>query len=99
MDVSFEVIDRDQRLFQRKSECLGIAYADQQCSRESRPLSYGESVNGFVTLSGLRQSLPYYGHDRAQMLTRRQLGNHTSIGLVSCDLRGNNIGDDLLART
>ena len=59
--MTFEVIDSNQRLVERKRQRLSIADPDQQRSGKSRPLCYRQRVNGLVALAGIRQRL---AHDR-----------------------------------
>ncbi len=68
MDVAFKVIDCNQRLVEGEGQRLGIADADQQCSRKPGTLRDCDCVDGAVSLIGLSQGLPYDGNDRLQVL-------------------------------
>ena len=70
VDVSFQVIDGDERLIQRKRQCLGVADANQQGTRQSRTLRDCQCIDGLIALSGVRQRLAHHGNDRTQMLPR-----------------------------
>ena len=98
MYVSLKMVDGDQRLRKRVRKRLGKADSDQQRAREARPLRDGESVDGVVGLSRVGQRLPHYGHDSAQMLARRELGNDAAIGGVRADLRRDYVRQNLFAR-
>ena len=93
VDVAFEMIDRDQRLVEREGQSLGIADADQQCSREAGALRDRDGVDGIVGVPGFGQRLADHRHDGAQMLARSQFGHNASIGLMGRDLRGDDIRD------
>ena len=98
MNVTFEMVHRDQRLVESEGQRLGIADADQQRAGQSGPLGDGQRVDGLVSLSGIGQRLADDRHDRAQMLPRRQFGHDSAVRLVRGDLREHNVGNDLLTR-
>ena len=98
VDVAFEVVDGDQRLVEGEGQRLGVADADQQSSGEAGTLGYGDGIDGVVGVLGFGQSLTHDGHDGAQMLARSQFRHDAAVGLVSRDLRGHDVGDELLAR-
>ena len=68
MDMSFEVIHRDQGLVERKSQRLGIGDSDQQSSGQARSLRDGQRVNRLIALSGIGQRFAHYRHNRLQVL-------------------------------
>jgi hypothetical protein len=68
--VSFKVIDRDQGLFQRERERLGVADTDQQCASQSGALRYRDCVERSVVAAGLCKCLANDRDHRAQMLAR-----------------------------
>ena len=98
VNVSFEMVDGDERLVSGESEGLGVAQADQQSARESRALCDGDCVDGFVGLAGIFESLANHRHDGAEMLARSELGDNSSEGLMGGDLRVNDVGDEFFAR-
>ena len=98
MDVAFEMVDGDQRLVEGEGQSLGIADAHQQGSRKAGALRDCDSVDGVVSMLGLGQRLAHDRHDGAQMLPRRQFRYDAAIGLVSRDLRRDDVRDQLLAR-
>ncbi len=96
--MAFEMVDGDQRLVEGEGQRLGVADADQQCSGEAGALGDGDGVDGFVGVLGLGQRLAHHRHDGAQMLARSQFRDDSAVRLVSRDLRGHDIRDQLLAR-
>ena len=98
MDVPLKMVHRNQRFLQRKGKRLGEADANQQSTRQSRPLRDRDGIDGRISLSRLGQRLPHHRDDRAQVLARREFRNHSAIRLMSGDLRGNHIRQNLLAR-
>src|SRR5437879_1611596 len=70
MNVAFKVVHRNQWLIQRKGQRFRIADPDQQRSRESRSLGYGERIDRLVALSGVYERLTRNRNNRAQMLAR-----------------------------
>ena len=98
MDVSFEVIDGDQRFIERESQRLGVSDSDQQGAGQPRPLGHGQGVNGLISLSGVSQCFANHRHNRLQMLARSQLRHHAAIGLVGGDLRKHHVRDDFFSR-
>ena len=99
MDVSFQMVDRNQRLIQREGERLGKADAHQQSASQSRPLCDRDGIDGLIRLSRFGQRLPHHRNDGPQMLARSQLRNHSSIRPVRGDLRSDDIRENLFART
>jgi len=98
MNVAFEVVDRDERLVESKRERLGIADADEERAGKPGPLRDGYRIDGLKGLPGIGQRFADNGRERAQMLSRRQLGHDSAVRLVGGELREHNIGNDLLAR-
>ena len=98
MNVPFKMVDGNQRLLERKSQCLGKADADKQSASQSWPLRDRDGIDGLISLSGFGQSLPHHWNNGAQMLARSQLRNDSSIRLMSGDLRSHNIRQNLLPR-
>jgi hypothetical protein len=86
MNVTFKMIDSDQRLLQRECQSFRVADPHQQRTGEARPLSYGQSVDRFKGLARFRQRLPHDGNNRPQMFARSQLRDYTTIRLMRRDL-------------
>jgi len=99
VDMACEMIDGDERLVECKGQSLGITDANQECAGESGTLGDGNGINGLVGLVGLNQRLADDGYDGAQVLARSEFRNNSAIGLVGGDLREDDVGDDLFART
>lgn len=98
VDVAFEMVHGDQRLFERERERFGIADADQQGSRQSGALGDGDGIDRFVSVLCFGESLANHRYDRAEMLTGCQFRDNAAIGLMGGDLRRDNIGNQLLTR-
>src|SRR6266853_4089715 len=99
VDVPLQMIHRDQWLLQSKCERLRKTNADQQSAGKSRTLRDRDSINRFITLLRFNQCLAHYRNDSAQMLAGSQFRDHSSIGLMSGDLRGHYVRQNLLPRT
>src|SRR5438094_7164479 len=87
MDVSLEMIHRDQWLSQAKTESFRIADAHEQSPSQTRALRHSDGINRLIGLPCLIESMTYHRYDSPQMFPGGQLRNHTSKGLVSGDLR------------
>src|SRR5437879_2085326 len=98
MDVAFEVVDGDLRFSQSERQGLRVDDADQQGSGETGALGYGDCVDRIISVFGVSQRLAYDRHDGAEMLAGSQFRNDSAVGLVSGDLGGDHVGDELLAR-
>ena len=98
VDVSLEMIDCDERFGDGVGERLGVTQADQQRSGEPGTLGDRDGVDRLVRLAGVVERLAHDGNDGAQMLARSQFGYHSTVRLVSGELRIDDIGDQLLAR-
>jgi hypothetical protein len=99
MDVPFQMVNRDQRLLQRKGESFCVTDPHQQSSGQTGTLSYGDGTYRIVGVAGFGERLSNHWHDCAQMFARSQFRDNSSIRLMSCDLGCDNVGDQLLART
>ena len=99
MNVSFEMIDRNQRLVERKCQSLGETDADQQRARQAWPLRNRKSIKGLVGLARIGQRLADDRHNGPQMLARSQFRHYSAIGRVGNDLREHDVRDNLLARS
>ena len=85
MDVTFEMVDGNQRLVEGEGQSLGVADAHKQRSGKAGSLGDRDRIDRVESLVGLSQRLTDDRHDRPQMLARRQLRNHAAVGLM----RGN----------
>ncbi len=98
MNVSLKMVHSDQRFFQREGQRFGKADAHQQGAGQSRTLRDRDGIDGRISLSGLGQCCAHHRYDGAQVLARGQFRNHSAIRLVSGDLRGNHVRQNLLPR-
>src|ERR1051325_9215091 len=97
VNVTFEVIHRNQRLIESERQTFRVADAYQQSSCETGTMRDRNSVDRVIAALSIVQSLPDHRHNSAQMLARGQFGHNASVGLMSCNLGGDNVGDQLLA--
>ncbi len=97
VNVSFEMIHTNERFFEGKRQRLGVAEADQQCAGKTRPFRHSKSVEALVSLVGIFQRFADNRNDGAEMFTRRQFWHDSAVGLMSGDLRIDNIRDDFFA--
>ena len=63
VDVTFQVIDGDERFLEREGERLGIADANQQSSGEAGALRNCDGIDRFVSVFRLGQCLTECGPD------------------------------------
>ena len=89
---------RDQRLVEREGQRFGKADADQQSSGQAGALGHRDGIDGLVSLPGFGQRLPHDRNDGAQVLAGSQFGDDSAVRLVRGDLRGDDVGENLLAR-
>ena len=87
MDVAFDVVDGDQRLFQGKRQRLGIAQAHQQRAGESGSPGRSDGVDACQGEPRLLDRLAHDRNNRSQVFARGELGNHSAVGPVSQHLR------------
>ena len=97
MDVAFDVIDGDQRLFQRPGQRLGKADAGQQRARQSGAVGDGNGVHVRIGQARFGQRGAGHRHQVAQMFAAGQLRHHAAIGGVGGDLRSDHARHQLLA--
>src|SRR5262249_45450386 len=74
MDVAFEMIDRDQRLFEGEGKGLGVADANEKCSCKAWALGDRDGIDGVVGSPGFGKRLPHHWHNGAEMLARCKFG-------------------------
>src|SRR5208282_4675805 len=68
VNVSLEMVHRQQRLIECECQCLGETDAHEESSRQARPLRHGNGIDRLITLTRFGQSLAHDGDDRPQML-------------------------------
>ena len=84
--MPFEVIHGNQRLFQRKSQRLGIANAHQQRACQPGTTRHRQRIDRPKVLPCLLQRSADHRHNRFQVLARRQFRHHALIGTMGCEL-------------
>ncbi len=96
MNVSFDVIDGDERDLPREAERFGICDADKQRT-DQVPGPAVTAIAAEVPERNARlfEGLPHHRDDGAQMFARGEFGNNTAIFCVGVELRG----DDARANT
>ncbi|SPE26109.1 hypothetical protein SBA5_520005 [Candidatus Sulfotelmatomonas gaucii] len=97
MDMTFEVIHRDERQMVCEREGLGVGDADQQRSGEARTGGDSDGVEVGESEVSLGKRSADHRNDGAQMLAACQFGHHSAIARVRGDLRGDHGGDGSLA--
>src|SRR5215467_4671603 len=97
VNVSFEMIYRNERLGKREGQSLGVTDPDQQRAREPGTLRDGYGINRLVRVSALGQGFAHDRHDGAKMLARGELQHDAAIRLVRGDLREHDVRKNLLA--
>jgi hypothetical protein len=95
VDVTFEVIDGDQRFPEGIGKRFRVADADQQRTRQTRADGDSDGVQVAEGDAGLRQRSADHGHDVAQMLAGSQLGDDSAIRGVDGNLRSDHIRKSL----
>src|SRR6266849_5388012 len=99
IDMTFDVIDADQRFVQRERHRLRVGNAHQQRTNQARSDRDRDAVDLFFRQARARERLFDDRNDLVQMLARSKFGNHAAKALMSCNLRGNHGRDDLAAIT
>jgi putative nucleotidyltransferase with HDIG domain len=97
VDMPFKVIDGDQRLAERKRQCLCIADAYQQCTRKTGSFGDCNGVEVAESDSSLAQGRAHHRDNVAKVFARCQLRHNTAIGRVRGDLRSNHVRQSLRA--
>ncbi len=98
MDVTFQVVDRNQGLVERKGQPFGVQDADQQRARQSWAFSYGDGIKLVERDAGLFERGAHHGDDILQMLPRGQLRHHAAIARMGAYLRCHHIGQHARTR-
>src|SRR5271156_2326557 len=95
MNVPFQMVDGDQWFPERKGKSLGKADPHEQSARQSRPLRDRNSIDRRITLPCLSQGLAHHRNNRPQVLTRSEFRHHSPKRLMSGNLRGDGIRQNL----
>lgn len=97
VDVSFKVVDGDERQALREGECFGIGDPDEKSSCQARAGSNGNGVEIGESDAGLGQRCANYRDDGAKMFAAGKLGNHTAVARVGGNLRSDDRGESVRA--
>ena len=92
VDMALEMIDADQRLFQRHGERFAVGDADQKRADQARAARDGNGVESRQSDLRSLKSFAHNRHDLPQMLARGKLRNHAAIFAVNINLRRNDAG-------
>ena len=92
--MTFQVIDRDQRLFARHRQRLCGNEADHDPADQARTGSGGNGIDISQPHAGIGQRFRDQGSQPLDMRARRDLGNDPAIGPVRIVLRGDPLGKD-----
>ena len=92
MDVTFEVVDGDERLVETEAEGLGVGDANQKCTGEARAFGDGYGVEIGERYVGTRQCLADDRDDIAQVFAGGEFGNDATVVRMEGHLRGNDVG-------
>jgi hypothetical protein len=87
MNVTLDVVDRNQRLFQSPRQRLGKAHPGQQRARQPGAVGHGNGVHVGIAQPRLGQRGTGHRNQIAQMLPAGQLRHHAAIGRVGGNLR------------
>ena len=88
-NVSFDVINTDERNVQPERQSLRVTHADEQGTDQTRTSGNGNCVNIFERDVGFFQRFIHNRINFFQMFPRRQLRHDTAERFVQFDLRGN----------
>ena len=92
--MRLEVVDRDQRLAERRGQRLGRGQPDQHAADQPRPGGRGDGVDIAERQPGLRGGAGDDAVEMADMGARREFGHHAAIGGVLLELAAHDVGED-----
>jgi hypothetical protein len=92
LDVTGEMVDRDQRAAQRPGDRLRERHANEQRADEPRPLRDRNRIDIGPTPAGIRQRSLDHAADVPNVLARGQLGDHATPLAVNGHLRRDDAG-------
>jgi hypothetical protein len=87
VNVTLQVVDRDERFIHRKSQRFGVSHTHQQSSGKSRPLGHRDSIQIGEGQARFSHGPTGHRHNIAQMFPRGELGNDSPIRQVNGVLR------------
>ena len=94
VNVTFEMVDGDERLAQGEGQRFGVGNPHQQCARQAWALGHGDGIQIGEADAGFVQRRANHRNDVAQMFARGEFRNHAAIGRMDGDLRGHNARED-----
>jgi putative nucleotidyltransferase with HDIG domain len=90
VNVTLEMVDRNERLAQGEGQRLRVADAHQECASQAWSLGHCDRLEVLQVNAGLVQCGADHGNDVAQVFARGEFRNHTAIGRMDGNLRGHN---------
>ena len=97
VNMPFDMVHADERFFQRISQPLGCAQANQERTDQPRPHSHSDGVELCKAVAAFCQRFFYDNINVFQMLARCHLRHHAAKFFMDLDLRRNHIRADLMA--
>ena len=94
VNVSFEMIDGDERLPKCEGENFAVREADEESAGEAGTLRDGDSVEIGEGDVGLVECFANDGNDFAEMFAGGKLGNDAAEFAVNVNLRGDDARED-----
>src|SRR5215469_74136 len=91
-DVPLDMVDTDHRLARRLHQALRAHQADQQRADEARPAGHGDTIDVAEGAPGGFYRALNQGHDRDDVIARRELGHDSTVGAVDVVLVGDAAG-------
>ena len=91
-NVPLNVMDSDQRLLSRIGDGLCLGYAHQKRAYQAWPVGHADSVHLLQCHPRLRKGRFHHLVNLFNMFPRRDLGHHSAIDGVECDLGGDDVG-------
>jgi hypothetical protein len=95
VDMSFDVVDGDERFATCERYGLGCVYAHEEGRREAGTPCYADRIDVYPGHTGAGESFFKDGDDRYDVLTGRKLRHHAAVFLMEWDLRRDNVSYDM----
>src|SRR5215470_1825645 len=97
VNMSFEVVHRDEGLVERVRERLAVGDADEKRPDKARALRNADSIKVGKIEASLQKSFADNGDNLAQMFARGEFGNNATVFAVNVYLRGDNARENFAA--
>src|SRR5579863_1816219 len=94
-NVSFQMIDRNERPVQRMSERFSVSNPDQKRTNQARAAGYADGVQILEAQAGLLHRFADHRNNFPQVFPRCQLGYDSAILAVNIDLRSHDAREDV----